>query len=155
MQFLLRLNYLVRAKNALVLFLPLLLDPSSIFDDDGGGIDSEHQVFDVVSQFEFLARIRTFHERSLAVAELANLIIAPELEPTVVVFSHAVAAAARNVGDHQCLVGLVEQVRQIGHESQVVQVTRPVDSERAFQVVPAAVDLLKDDSSLLALRYND
>lgn len=104
-----------------------------------------------MAQFELLARERTLEVAALAVTQLADLVVAPELVAAIVKLSNTMSAAALNLLDHEWLVELVEQVRQVGDERQVLQVTRPVDAERTLQVVSACVDLLEDEASLLAL----
>ncbi len=93
LKLLLGLDHVILANDAFVL-LAFFLDSACVLDNDRGGVNAQREILDVVTELELLARIRTLHEGALAVAELADLVVTPELEATVIVFSHAVPAAA-------------------------------------------------------------
>jgi len=60
--------------------------------------------------FKLFAWVRALDERTLSVAQLANLVIAPEYEGSIVERSHAMPSAALQVIDHQRVISFVKEV---------------------------------------------
>ncbi len=60
--------------------------------------------------FKLFAWVRALDERTLSVAQLANLVITPEYEGSIVERGHAVPSATLQVIDHQRLISFVKEV---------------------------------------------
>merc|ERR1711865_525128 len=56
--------------------------------------------------------------------------------------------------DHARLVLLIEQVRYVRHEGQVLHMRRPVDTQRPLEIVATSKYLLIDGAALLVQEHH-
>lgn len=111
------MHNIVQFKNLFDLFLIFDFLFALVLDNDPAGVNSENNIFDIVSVFKLSAWVRTFNEGALTVSQLSYLVVAPEHEGSEVVVGHAVSPSTRNVINHQCCIRFVKEIRQILNQS--------------------------------------
>ena len=94
--------------------------------------------------FELALGERTLQKPPFLVAELPELVVAPDKEGAVVECDDAVTPPAAHVVDPEGLVAVVEvdEARDVLDEGQILDVTHTVDTQLAAQVVAAGIDFL-------------
>lgn len=108
LQLLVALHHLVHGEDSLLFLLAFDLFFAWILHNDPRRVDAKDHILHVVAVFKLLWWVWRLDKGTLSVAELTNLIIAPEHKCTEVVVGYTMSPAARDVIYHQSLFCFVE-----------------------------------------------
>ncbi len=106
------LTHLVLTKHLLPLPVRVLLPRRQGLHDDATTIDSSNDVLDVVENCKLALWERTLHKTALPIAQLADLVVPPDVEVPTLKDGHAMPSPANQLRNFERLLVLIIHVVQ-------------------------------------------